>query len=188
MSGSSTAAVQQPDTVPPNSVRRLSLPANDLIVDSNTQTIYASVPGTAGAIGNSLTRIDPVAGTIGASVFIGSDPRKLAISDNKQFIYAGLDGEGAVRRFDIASQTAQLRFSLGNSGDNGPMLVEDIEVLPGAPQSVAISRRFPRLSPAHAGVVIYDNEVPRPTTTNVHVGMSQFIEFSSTASTIYGFQ
>lgn len=187
MFGSSTVALQQPDIVPPYSVRRLSLPANDLIVDSNTQAIYASVPGTAGTIGNSLTRIDPVAGTIGASVFIGSDPNKLAISDNKQFIYAALDGEGAVRRFDIATQTAQLRFSLGNSGDNGPMLVGDIEVLPGAPQSVAISRRFPHLSPDHAGVVIYDNGVPRPTTTNVHVGMMTFIEFSSTAATLYGF-
>ncbi|HEY0430961.1 MAG TPA: Calx-beta domain-containing protein, partial [Pyrinomonadaceae bacterium] len=185
--GSPTVTLQQPNTVAPNSVRRLSLPAKDLVFDSNTQAIYASVPGTAGVNGNSLTRIDPAAGTIGASVFIGSDPNKLAISDNKQFIYAGLDGEGAVRRFDIATQTAQLRFSLGNYEQNGALLVEDIEVLPGAPQSVAISRRVLRRSPDHAAVAIYDDGVQRPTTTNVNFGTANRIEFSSTAATIYGF-
>lgn len=174
------------DPAAAESIRRLSLPTKDLIVDPNTQTIYATVPGTAGASGNSLTRIDPIAGTIGTSVFVGSDPGKLAISDNRQFIYASLDGEGAVRRFDIATQTAQLHFSLGNSRD-GAMFVEDMEVLPGAPESLAISRMVTERSPHHEAVVVYDNDVRRPTISNINVAEVNFIEFSSSASLLYGF-
>src|SRR5678815_879615 len=169
-----------------DTIRRVSLPTKDLIVDKNTHLVYASVPSNALGRGNTLTQIDPNAGTIGSSVFVGTEPNKLAISDNNQFIYVALDGVGGVRRFDIGSQTAQLQFSLGVSPSDGPMLVADLDVMPGAPQSVAVSRRFPNLSPGHAGVAIFDNDVQRPTVTNVNVGTANRIEFSSSPSLLYG--
>src|SRR5690349_15464444 len=73
-------------------VRRLSLNAKDLVVDPNTQTLYASVPSSAGAGGNSITPVDPVAGTIGTPVFVGSEPGRMVISDDGQYIYVALDG------------------------------------------------------------------------------------------------
>src|SRR4029079_17511347 len=67
-----------------DSIRQVSLPANDLAYDPTTGKIYASVPGSAGSIGNSITAIDPETGQVGASVFVGSEPGKLAISDQGQ--------------------------------------------------------------------------------------------------------
>src|SRR5262249_47201098 len=94
-------------------VRILSLAANDLVYDAANQMIYASVPGSAGfGIGNSITAIDPNAGTIGQSVFVGSEPTKLAISDNGQYVYVGLNGADAVARFNVPNQKADLQFSL----------------------------------------------------------------------------
>jgi hypothetical protein len=151
----------RPDDLVPNqgldTIRRISLPTKDLIVDKTTHLIYASVPGIALGRGNTLTQIDPVAGTIVSSVVVGSEPNKLAISDNNQYIYISLDGIGGVRRFDIASQTPQSQFLLGVDPSSGPMLPVDIDVMPGAPQTIAVSRRFPSLSPGHAGVAIFDN-------------------------------
>src|SRR4029079_6882884 len=181
-----SGSIRQEPLQPATTIRKLDLATSDLIVDQSTHLIYASVPGGVLTRGNSITQSEPVAGTIGASIPVGSDPNKLAISDNNQFIYVGLDGEGGVRRFDIATQSAQLRFQLGVTQFNGPMFVSDMEVLPGTPGSVAISRRFSNLSPDHAGVAIFDNGVQRPTTTNVHVGTANRIEFSASPSLLYG--
>jgi DNA-binding beta-propeller fold protein YncE len=166
-------------------IRQIPLATNDILYDPFTQKIYASVPSGAGGIGNSITVIDPVEGDVGASVFIGSEPGKLAISDDGRYLYAALDGAAAVRRFNIPEQAAELQFSLGFDPSFGPFFVEDIEVLPGNPEAVAVSRRNRGLSPRHEGVAIYDNGVQRPRTTPDHTG-SNVIEFSASASRLYG--
>ena len=99
---------------PDDEIQQITLAANDIIYDPISRKIYASVPGTAGDIGNTITAIDPFSGTIGSSVFIGSEPEKLAISDDGQFLYVDLDGAAAVRRFNIVTKTAGLQFSLGS--------------------------------------------------------------------------
>jgi hypothetical protein len=180
----STESPEPPADTP--GIRQISLAANDLVYDPLRQRIYASVPSSAGVIGNSLTQIDPVTGTIGASVFIGSEPGRLEISDNSQYIYASLDGAAAVRRFDLASQTPGLQFALGSDPSLGPYSVDDFAVVPGQPDSVAIARKYLSVSPRHAGVAIYDNGVPRPTTTATHTG-SNVIEFSASDATLYGY-
>ena len=70
-------------------IRQLSLPANDLVYDPGTHRIYATVPSSAGAIGNSVTAIDPETGQIGPSVFIGSEPGRLALSDDGMYLDVG---------------------------------------------------------------------------------------------------
>jgi len=160
-------------------VRELSLAANDLVYDAANQMIYASVPGSAGfGVGNSITAIDPNAGTIGPSVFVGSEPTKLAISDNGHYVYVGLNGADAVARFNVPNQNVDLQFSLPLSD-----IAEDIDVLPGAPQSVAVTRTNPTVSPGNNGTAIYDNGVQRP---NVGFG-GDSIEFSDSANRLYGY-
>lgn len=169
-----------------DTVRSLSLASNDLVYDAKTNAIYASVRGSAGERGNTITRIDPLAGTIGASIFVGSEPGKLARSGNGEYLYVALNGAGAVRRFDLGSQTAGLQFGLGSDSFSGTFFAEDIEVLPGSAGSVAISLRNKNFSPRHEGVAIFDEGVKRPTQTPGHTG-SNVIEFGGSASTLYGY-
>ena len=56
--------------------------------------------------------------------------------------------------------------------------VEDIEVMPGYPNTVAVSRKKSGFSPRHEGVAIYDKGIQRPTTTPGHTGSNR-IEFTS---------
>ena len=168
-------------------VRQVSLATNDIIYDPVTHKLYASVPGSAGAgIGNTITLIDPLSGAIGPSIFVGSEPGRLALSEDGRFLYVALDGAAAVRRVDMASLTADLQFTLGSDSFFGPHYVEDMEVLPGNPFSVAISRKYLGVSPRHAGVAVYDDGVPRPTATPGHTG-SNVIEFSANVSRLYGY-
>ncbi len=167
-------------------IRQIPLATNDIIYDPFTQKIYASVPSSAGSIGNSITAIDPAEGAVGTSVFVGSEPAKLAISEDGRYVYVGLDGAAAVRRFIIPEQAAELQFPLGSDPFAGPFFVEDIEVQPGNLEVVAVSRRNRGFSPKHEGVAIYDNGVQRPATTPDHTG-SNVIEFSGSASRLYGY-
>jgi hypothetical protein len=123
---------------------------------------------------------------MGEPVFVGSEPRTLAISSNGQFIYAGLDGAAAVRRFDVASRVAGLQFAVGVNQSDGPMYVDDMEVLPGTINSIAVSRRNRDYSPRYRGVGVYDDGVIRPVIATSHTG-SNVIELSSSPSTLYGY-
>src|SRR5689334_21609896 len=103
------------------SVRQLNLVTNDLVVDPKTQTLYVSVPSRAGSGGNSVMPIDPKTGALGAPVFVGSEPNRLAVSDDGRYIYVGLDGANSVRRFDLSTQTPGLQFYVGLSNFSEPL-------------------------------------------------------------------
>lgn len=174
-------------------VNTMNLTVNDLVYDSVTNKIYASIPSANGANGNSIGVINPATRVLENTIFIGSEPTVLAISDNGQYIYAGFTGSSTIRRFDVAAQTAGLQFSLGSDPFSGSFFAQDIEVMPGNPNTIAVSRRRPNVSPSHGGVAIYDDNVMRPTTTPGHTGSNKF-EFTSptalvgynTESTEYG--
>jgi hypothetical protein len=166
-------------------IRQIALPTRDLVYDRFRRRVYASVPSTGGRLGNSITAIDPLTGEIGPPIFVGSEPGRLALSADGRYLYVALDGAAAVRRVDLAAQTADLQFSLGGD-DFGPYYVGDMEVSPDDPQAVAISLFNKGLGPGHAGVAVYDNGVPRPRVTPRSM-ISDMIEFSATASRLYGF-
>src|SRR5687767_1147826 len=90
-------------------ISSIPLLANDLVYDPVSQRIYASVSSDAGAeYGNTVTVINPLTRKIEDSVFVGSEPNRLAVTDDGQSLYVGLDGAGAVRRLDIPTRTAAL--------------------------------------------------------------------------------
>src|SRR2546425_8167438 len=95
-----------------DSIRQISLTTNDVIYDKNTAALYVSLPSNVGSNGNSVAPVNPITGDLGPSVFVGSEPGKLAVSDNGQYLYVGLNGAAAVRRLDVASQTPGLQFAL----------------------------------------------------------------------------
>lgn len=166
-------------------VHTVNVTTNDLVYDAITNRIYASVPSANGSNGNSIGVINPVTYQLENTVFIGSEPTALAISDNGQYIYSGFSGTSTVRRFDVATQTSGLQFSLGSDSSTGAFYVEDIEVMPGQPGTIAISRRNNGFSPKHEGVAIYDDNVMRPATTPDHTGSNR-IEFTS-ANSLLGY-
>jgi hypothetical protein len=159
-----------PDAIATDFVRQIPLSTKDIVYDKNTKKIYASIPGFVPNRGNSLTQVDPATGAVGGSVFIGSEPGKLTISDNGQYIYSTLDGASAIRRFDVAAQTAGLQFAIASTP-------YDMAVLPGKPESIAVTT---------GTVAIYDNEVRRQTVaSNPNFSAFTFLDFSSTADTLY---
>lgn len=166
-------------------VYTVDVTTNDLVYDSNTKRIYVSIPSSNGSNGNSIGVINPYSRELESTIFMGSEPSVLAISDNGQYIYSGFEQTSTVRRFEVGTQTAGLEFSLGADDFLGPYYVNDIEVMPGSPSTIAISRKYVDVSPTHAGIAIYDNDIMRPTVTPGHTGGNQ-IEFKNNA-TLFGY-
>lgn len=166
-------------------VHTLQVSTNDLVYDSETNKIYASIPSSNGANGNSIGIINPNTYSLENTVYMGSEPTVLAISDNGQYIYSGFMGASIIRRFDIETQTAGLQFNLGADNSTGAFYAEDIEVMPGNPETIAVSRKNNGFSPRHEGVAIYDNGIVRENATADHTG-SNVIEFT-TENTLIGY-
>lgn len=163
---------------------KVDLTANDILYDAGRDLIWASVPTAGGSYGNSVTPFGRD-GVVGEKIYVGSEPNKLALSDNGQYLYVGLDGAGAVRRVDLINGTAGLQWPLGTSGC-GRHSVEDMVVLAGDANAVAVSRRNAGCSPRHEGVAVYDDGVMRTETTPGHTG-SNVIERSSVDDVLYGY-
>ena len=159
----------------PTFIRRVNLPVNDFVYSNATQSMYLSVPSIAGVgRGNTITKINPVSGAVDSSVFIGSEPNRMAISDDGQTIYTKLDGAYAIRRFDVPTQTAGLQFV------PQPLFtyIYDMAVQPGNSQVIALSN--------NEGVAIYDNGVQRPVYGDGGAYAIDSIAFAS-AATLYGY-
>lgn len=114
-----------------DSIREVALPANDLVYDSASGYLLATVPGRAGERGNSITRIDPATGEIVGSVAIGSEPGPLALTDDGQSLYVALNGATSVRRYDVTTHTAGLQFPVAAP-------VSRLAAVPGDARSVAV--------------------------------------------------
>jgi uncharacterized repeat protein (TIGR01451 family) len=161
------------------------LPVNDIVWNATNGLIYATVAGRAGAgLGNNLVAIDPATGAIQRKIFVGSEPNRLAISDDGTQAFVGLDGAGAVRQVNLQTGTAGVQWGLG--GTQGiyqpPFTAANLAAVPGEPNSVAVY--------ATNGVVtIYDSGVARAKTSS---GLQTYfdsnyggIAFGSSASTLY---
>src|SRR5207249_956987 len=64
----------------------LDLLTRDLVYDPFRAKIYASLPSAAGDVGNSVATIDPRSATVEKTIFIGSEPGKLALSDDGRYL------------------------------------------------------------------------------------------------------
>src|SRR5215217_645660 len=176
-----TAAPYTPFDGPTEFIRQVPLATNDLTFSSLTGKIYASVPSSAGSGGNSIKSIDPTTGAIESSTFVGSEPNKLALSDDGHNLYVSLDGSAAVRRLDVQTNTPGLQFTLGQESFFGRYFAGDLAVAPGNPDLLAVARSFGS-GPSGSGVAVFDNGVRRTNTGS----SSDFLAFSASASKLYG--
>jgi len=160
---------------------RVPVLGRDIVYSPVTDRLYVSVAAEEPAHGNSIARIDPHAGVVEDWVFVGSDPARLGVSDDGQKLYVGLDGASAVRLVELRSFTPTLQWALPPGESAG-----DIEVAPGLPDVVVVSRHRYGFSPSLNGVTVYDAGVPRPTSAPGHTGGSR-IAFLESPDTLYGF-
>jgi trimeric autotransporter adhesin len=163
---------------------------NSMIYNPVNGLFYLSVPSYAPApYANSIVSVDPVTGALGTPIPVGSEPNRLAISSDGQYLWVALDGASAVRQVNLATGTAGLQFPLpADTTFEGPGLVASMAAIPGQPNSVAVMTYFPSDGPNGILLAIYDSGVPRPTTVS-YVGYDPFpwaMAVHAASNEIYG--
>ncbi len=157
----------------------LALANNDLVYSSWSKKLYASIPSTGGSLGNCIVEIDPLTGNVTRSVYVGSEPKKLALSSDGRTLWVGLDGASAVRKVDLTTttMTAGLQFSVGQPSNNYSAVygAYDVAVMPGSPDTIAVS--------SVNGITIYDSGVARSKVATSYG--NAFIAFDSTGGKLY---
>lgn len=149
--------------------------ANDLVYDKTRHLLYVSVPNGVPTIGGTITQIDPDTGALGASVSVGSQPTKLELTRNDEFLYVGLNGENRVRLVDLATFTAGTSFTLGSS------VAFDLAVDPLTTTTLAVSED----SGTTPLLTIYDNGVPR--LNSAPLSMTSKVEYKADGTAVYAY-
>ena len=178
-----SAATSEPNE---DRVRIIALPTNDIVFNPADQTLYASIPGTAPGIGNSIGRIDPYTGGIFGHTLIGSDPAKLALSSDGSVLYTYLAGAFSVGKYDVASQTSAGKFPVGQDSFYGLFTASDLAVSPDDPNVVAVARQKQGVSPPQHGVAVFNSGVQLPLTGPGHSNGSDNLAFGGNGQTLFG--
>jgi hypothetical protein len=184
----SNALLFSVNTAPPlgTEISVYSTGGNDLAWDSNAAKIYVSMPGVQGDSGDAIAIVDPVANTVTTSGFLGSDPAKLSLSDNGQYLYLALYGENAIQQLTLPDFTVNTAWNLGGEGSfSGPYYALDVQAAPGAPQTTAVILANFDVSPSAAAVVIYDGPTPRPNPLEVTLYPYGALQWAGDDSTLY---
>lgn len=141
--------------------------ANDVAWDALRGLLYASIPSASAKYGNRVVAVNPATGAIVASVFAGSEPNRLAVSGDGQFLYVGLDGGSSIQRLALPALTLDLAIPLPTGGYFGPYYTLDMQVAPLSPRTIAVSLANKGVSPsAQGGIIIFDDATPRPVRAN----------------------
>lgn len=158
---------------------------NDMVWDPLNQVMYISVPGSASTNANQVCVLNPATLAIG-NCQPGNEPDVLAISDDSQFLYAGMDGTGTVQRYILPALTPDVSYSLGNYEPSVPYFALDLQVAPSAPHTTAVSLGVMNLDPAaQGGVAVFDDVTERPAIAAGGFQLYDSIQWGSDSTAIY---
>jgi hypothetical protein len=162
----------------------------DLVYDPLRERIWASVvfgSNIFGPIVNSVALIDPVTGDVRTSIPLGSEPGKLALSDDGKYLYVSVSADTLIHRIDLETGAVGPPFVLGVDQFGNPLAVDDMDVQPGHAEVLAVARRSQFFFPRHYGVAIYKDGIALPNRTPSQVPGSNTIAFSDDAGRLYGY-
>jgi len=163
----------------------VNLVNNHIIADPTRPVLYATIPGSAAAYANRLLKLDAVTGAVIDSLVVGSEPARMAIAANGEFLYVGLNGSNAVARIRLSSFQKEIDLLLPAGGLSSTR-AEDLEVLPGSSTRLAVSLRNIGFSPRHEGVVLFSGDTRLPTKTQGHTGSNR-LAVGNTSEHLFGF-
>lgn len=130
----------QSNGLPISIYQLVSAPANAMVYDPFTQKLYAVLPSTSSSpTGNSLVTIDPTSGSIGTPLVVGSEPNELSETSDGNYLYMGLSGAKAVRRYSLVNHTLDAAVPLpAISGST--YAASALAAVPGSDTSLAVEQ------------------------------------------------
>lgn len=132
-----------------NSYGVMALNTADIAYEPISGMLYAALTNYPGSsFENAIVSIDPATGLLVDLIPIGTRPLRLTLTDDGSRLYV-LTGNGTeFLRINLTNRLVELSVS------ELPSIMVDIKPVPGFPESLVLTKK-------DAGVVVYDNNIPR---------------------------
>ena len=176
----SILATALPPVTTSDVITRLSMSATALAYDPVGDQLLMAIGGM-----NGILRLNT-----GSLAAVGTIPledgiRRMLVSQDGAYLYAVTDNStGVIDRISMPSGTLGLRIALQPAGGPQPVTVYGMAIMPGAPETIAVSRYAGAIQSA---VAIYDGNSQRPTPLLDGAGGSRALEFAGSADVLVGF-
>lgn len=146
----------------------LSLPitAAGLTFDPYSRRLFAAVPSGAANYANSVVPIDPFSGTVGTAVQVGNDPAKTVVSNDGRYLYIALNGDHAVRRYDIAQASPDIEINMPSDPNFGQLRAIELAVVPNDSHSFLATLQRSNVSPSEGGMALFTDGTTRTFLSN----------------------
>lgn len=150
--------------------------------------IYGSVSAQSASYANQVVVIDPSVPAVTKSFSVGNGPNQLAVSDDGQFLYVGLDGDKRVAQVSIPTGTVNFAVGLGNDLlSQNPMVADAIRVLPGQPHAWVVTLCLAQGEPCGQGIAVFDDAVERTNAVSQNqLEPDSLLFIGQNATTLYG--
>lgn len=145
-----------------SSIVRTFTPALDLAYNPASGELYVSTETQD--TGPAIAIVDPLTGDTLRTVPTTTRAAPLTVSEDGQFLYAGMGATGNIRRYALPALTSDLEFSIGVDHTGQPLEAYDIRVAPGNARTVAVTRTYAQEVPRGYGLAVFDDGVMRPDT------------------------
>lgn len=157
------SAISLANTNGQNLIDEIPIPVADVAYEPSNQWIVASTTATAGPWQNRIVGVSARNGLPAFQTWVGNSLGRVAVSAGGNYAYVGTSDTGGVARVDIPSSSVDLRFAVNSPGAAfGPFVVEDLAIMPGAPQVLAVARGG--YGGYSSAVALFDSGVQRPDT------------------------
>ncbi len=158
------------------------------VYDPKSAYLYSTVAAQSPKYANQVVIIDPATTNIVSAWTVGNGPNQLAVSDDGQFLYVGLDGDKKVAQVSLPAGTVNFTAGLGNDLiSHNPMVADAIRVLPGQPHSWAVTLCGVTFTPCGNGIAVFDDAVQRPTFVSQNQLQPDALTFvGQSAANLYG--
>ncbi len=115
----------------------VNIPASSMLFDPWSQSVYATVPsGTTGITGNSVVAVNPVTGSVGTAINVGSQPSMMTETSDGNYIYIGLSGANSVAKFNLLTQSLTATIPLTYQSSTTPPY--SLAAMPGTDNTLAV--------------------------------------------------
>jgi hypothetical protein len=155
---------------------------NALAYDATRNVIYIAVSAKQVPQGQSIGVLNPETGIVEAFHTLDSEPLRLALSGDGQYLYVALSNK--VRRINLSTWTTEVDIPLGTSSINLPYQVLSMTAVPNQPQSIAVSVTEGG-DPPYGGTIVFDGAQPRGTKAGDFMGASYLLG-GPNSTTLYG--
>lgn len=115
----------------------LKLGANHLAYEPFSRRLLATI-GSSTPTGNSVEFITPETATIGSTINVGSEPTRLALSDDSQYLYVLLTGSSRIQRVNLVTQQKEVSFLVGDQSGSYSAASVDFGVQTGSENTLAV--------------------------------------------------